>query len=119
MVVLLILMAISSTLISSVVHTRTQFVREEQSLQIALIAEAGLGRGIAQLRADRSFKGETWQIPTEQLTGIGPAHVVISVTDVADAQGHRIVAAVEYPVGTPNPIRITRELRIPAQESPP
>ncbi len=119
MVVLLILMAISSTLISSVVHTRTQFVREEQRLQTDLIAEAGLGRGIARLRTDRSFKGETWQIPIEQLTGIGPAHVVITVTKTADAPGQRIVAAAEYPVGTPNPIRITRELRIPSPEPPP
>lgn len=117
MVVLLILMAISATLVSSVVQTRTQFVREEQRLQTALIADAGLSRAIAQLRTNGKFAGETWQIPAEQLNGVSPASVVISVADVA---GERIVsAAAAYPLETPKPIRITRELRIPSQQPPP
>jgi hypothetical protein len=120
MVVLLILMSISATLISCVVQTRNQFIREEQSLQTALIVEAGLARGVAQLRMDRSYSGERWQIPTEDLTGVGSARVAIVVTDTADVPGERTISAsAEYPLGTPNPIRITRELRIPGKEPSP
>jgi hypothetical protein len=112
MVILLILMVMSSTLISSVVQSRTQMIREEQLLQTALLAEAGIGRGVAQLRNDRKFRNETWQIPEEPATGLDAAKVTIVVTE-PDAQGGQMVTAVaEYPMGIPNPIRITRELSI-------
>ena len=117
MLILLILMAISSVLIGTVIQSHTQMIREEQHLQAALLAEAGLRRGIAQLRNDSAFRTETWQVPAEPTAGLDVATVNIVVSEASDAQGQRTVSATaEYPVGIPNSIRITRELPIPAAD---
>ena len=57
MVILLILMAISSTLIGSVIQTRTQFIREEHYLQTSLLVEAGLRRGVLLRQMDGTYQG--------------------------------------------------------------
>ncbi|MEI8381319.1 MAG: hypothetical protein WCJ09_14420 [Planctomycetota bacterium] len=119
MVILLIFMAISTTLIGSVIQTRTQFIREEQFLQTSLLVDAGLRRGVVQLRSDGTYQGEAWQIPADPAAGLDSAKIVIVVASAADAQGEQTVTATaEYPVGTPNPIRITRDISISLRESP-
>lgn len=119
MVILLVFMAIGSTLIGSVLQTRTQLIREEQFLQTSLLVEAGLRRGFAQLRNDAAYKGETWQIDADLAASLDPATVVIVVGESDDQKGERVVSATaEYPAGTPNPIRITHELSVSQRESP-
>ncbi len=119
MVILLVFMAIGSTLVGSVLQTRTQLIREEQFLQTSLLVEAGLRRGFAQLRNDAAYKGETWQIAADLAASLDPAKVVIVIAESADTKGERVVSATaEYPAGTPNPIRITRELSVSQRESP-
>lgn len=119
MVILLIFMAIGSTLIGSVLQTRTQLIREEQFLQTSLLVEAGLRRGFAQLRNDAGYKGETWQIAADIAASLDPAKVSIAVAESTDQKGTQFVSVTaEYPAGTPNPIRITRELSISPRESP-
>ena len=119
MVILLILMAISSTLIGSVIQTRTQFIREEQFLQTSLLVEAGLRRGVLQRQKDGTYQGETWQIAADYAAGLDPAQVVIIVSESKEKNGELVVSATaEYPAGTPNPIRITRDLPILLRASP-
>lgn len=118
MVILLIFMAIGSTLIGSVLQTRTQLIREEQFLQTSLLVEAGLQRGFVQLRNDATYKGETWQIAADMAAGLDPAKVIIVVAESADKGELVVSATAEYPAGTANPIRLTRELSIPLRESP-
>ena len=112
-------MAISSTLIGSVIQTRTQFIREEHYLQTSLLVEAGLRRGVLLRQMDGTYQGETWQIIADHAAGLDPGQVVIIVSESKEKNGELVVSATaEYPVGTPNPIRITRDLPISLQTSP-
>lgn len=116
MVVLLVFMMISSMLIHSVIQSRTQMIREEQLLQAIQLADAGIHRGMARFQSDQSFRKETWQVPAETTAGLDPATVTIVVADILKGEKQRICAVVaEYPSGSPNPIRVTREALIPSR----
>jgi hypothetical protein len=41
----------------------------EERLQAAWLAESAVGRAAAQLARDGDYRGETWQIPADQLAG--------------------------------------------------
>ena len=72
MVILLILMSISSALISSVIQSRTQMIREEQFRQTALLAEAGLRRAVARLETIAHSALNHGRFPRTRLLGLIP-----------------------------------------------
>lgn len=78
--------------------------RWHEKTQALWLAEAGVGRAVARLQADRDYRGERWQIAANQLDDRLAAEVEIRVEAEKDANeimvtGFRIVAVARLPAG--------------------
>lgn len=85
---------------------------EERLLQVEALADAGIDRALAQLRADARFEGEAWEPTADDLPGVGRARVTITVRpDPAGPAGSRlIVVAAELVPAPGRSIRLSRSL---------
>lgn len=108
---LLIVSMLGASLIRTVTLSRQQLQRETLRTQAVLLADSGAARAIARMRASRDYTGETWSVPTEQLTAGRTASVIIIVAPDADHPEHTLIAATaEYPQGSPTAIRVTKRM---------
>ncbi len=94
----------------------------ERRLQAEWLAEAGVDRALAKLSYDPDYKGETWEIPVDELglpavkdTEKGPAAVVkIEVEPAKGQDGGRILRVrADYPPDPPRRVRVSREVIAP------
>jgi hypothetical protein len=97
----------------------------EERLQATWLAESAVGRAAAQLARDRGYKGETWQIPADELAGGYNAVIKINIerSDAANAtadDGASAIADVEAQLrdGDETVARSRRqvEVRVPKPE---
>jgi hypothetical protein len=75
------------------VARRNLQLTQEQHLQSALLAQAGVERGAALLTDDPDFAGQTWAIPAEQLGGRSRAQVKITIAANEDSPTEREISA--------------------------
>lgn len=81
----------------AVVETKTVDVQQRER-QARRLAEAGVARAAAQLKADPEYRGETWSFTGAAALPGGSAQVTIEVSEVSDKPGsRRITAAADYP----------------------
>jgi Tfp pilus assembly protein PilX len=101
--------AVLFALLKTVVNHQREVRDQRQSLQAQALADAGIDRGVAQLRRSDAYRGETWHVPDSQLDGTATADVEIRVEAVADHpdQLHLFVQA-DYPS---DPIHRARQSR--------
>lgn len=101
---------------------RDQIRTAERRLQAEWLAEAGVDRALAKLSYDPDYKGETWEIPVDELglpavkdTEKGPAAVVkIEVEPAKGQDGGRILRVrADYPPDSPRRVRVSREVIAP------
>lgn len=101
---------------------RDQIRTTERRLQAEWLAEAGVDRALAKLSHSADYKGETWQIPVDELglpavkeSEKGPAAVVkIEVERAKGENGGRIVRVrADYPPDPPKRVRVSREVVAP------
>ncbi len=100
-----------------------QEVRAEQArLQAEYLADAGVARAAAQLSADPTYAGETWQIPSESLASSAPAKVTIVVETSDDDPAARHVSA-SAQLADSGPARVARSkqqrILLPTEEQTP
>jgi type II secretory pathway component PulK len=116
----LVTLLVASLLVAAVIKTAAlshrQLQRDELRVQANLLADAGCERVLAKLRQQPDFTGETWTVPAEQL-GLGrTAAVKCQVsTDAAGADRRIVSVTAEYPVGSPDRCRVTREFAATAK----
>lgn len=83
----------------AVVETKTVEVQQRER-QARRLAEAGVARAAAQLKADPEYRGETWSLTGASGLPGGPAQVTIVVSEISDKPGwRRVTAAADYPSG--------------------
>lgn len=117
-VALLIVSMLGASLIRTVTLSRQQLQRETLRTQAVLLANSGAARAIARLKASSDYTGETWSVPTEQLSAGRTASVLIIVASEPDHPESTLIAATaEYPQGSPTAIRITKRMSITTQQS--
>ena len=117
-VALLIVSMLGASLIRTVTLSRQQLQRETLRTQAVLLADSGAARAIARLKTSSDYTGETWLVPTEQLTAGRTASVLIIVApDAAHPEQALIAATAEYPQGSPTAIRVTKRMTITTQQS--
>ena len=117
-VALLIVSMLGASLIRTVTLSRQQLQRETLRTQAVLLADSGAARAIARRKASPDYTGETWSVPTEQLTAGRTASVLITVAPDADHPEQTLIAATsEYPQGSSTAIRITKRMTITTQQS--
>lgn len=116
-VALLIVSMLGASLIRTVTLSRQQLQRETLRTQAVLLADSGAARAIARLKASSDYTGETWSVPTEQLSAGRTASVLIIVASEPDHPESTLIAATaEYPQGSPTAIRITKRMSITTQQ---
>jgi type II secretory pathway component PulK len=109
----LIVVAILFAVLQDVVHHHRQLLIGRQQLQAVWLAQAGVDRAVAQLRASPDYRGETWRVPADDLDGFGAAEVQIRLQPIADKSSdlHLTVEA-EYPTDSTRRSQQTREATI-------
>ena len=115
---LLIVSMLGASLIRTVTLSRQQLQRETLRTQAVLLADSGAARAIARLKTSSDYTGETWLVPTEQLTAGRTASVLIIVAPEPDHPEQTLIAATaEYPQGSSTAIRITKRITITTLKS--
>jgi Tfp pilus assembly protein PilX len=87
---------------------RRQTQLAQRETQAAVLAEAGIQRGISHLRKDSKYAGETWHVPAIDLAGQDDAIVTIRITPTLDVASDTTIEAVaDYPT---DPLRRARRI---------
>ncbi len=116
---LLIVSMLGASLLRTVSLSRWQLQREVLHTQADWLADSGVARAVARLRASADYTGETWAVPAEQLTGGRTASVRITVASKPDHPERTIIAATaEYPHGSPTALRITKRITATTPKPP-
>lgn len=112
MVCLSLVAAISMAAVKMTLTQREQLVWAQHRSQTEWLVSAGLDRAARHLASETEYKGETWQIPAEQLPA-GAASVTISVATRPELPQERLVTvAAEYPLDNPRRTKTTQEFRV-------
>jgi type II secretory pathway component PulK len=88
MVALLVVMLVAGALVRSLIAAHRQSRQYADELQAQWLAEAGLARAAARLRADANYQGEVWTVPLgadatnadENAKEIGQATITVEPT---------------------------------------
>jgi type II secretory pathway component PulK len=90
-------------------HTHRMLTRvEEARAQADWLAESGLARAVAKLRADPDYRGETWEVSAETLPRHEPGRVRIAVERPANSAGRLVRIEADYPAAGDRRSRRTR-----------
>jgi Tfp pilus assembly protein PilX len=117
MVFALMALLVASLMIGSLLKTagmsHRQLKKDEHRLQASFLADAGCERARMLLQTQPDFSSGEWSIPPEQLAPDRSAKVLMTVSTDLNQPDQRIVTAVaQYPLGHPDLVRITRQIRI-------
>jgi hypothetical protein len=109
-VLLMILGGYSLTLVRSLSANRRMLQTEEQRLQAEWLAEAGLERAAAKLRATGETAPETWNIAGDELGGRGAGRVEIAWDPpLPESKRRHVRIEAEYPVDDLSQALVHRE----------
>jgi Tfp pilus assembly protein PilX len=116
-VTLMVVMLVAGTVARSLVASRRQARRMQGQLQAQSLADAALARGLAQLRSQAEYTGETWR-PAVSAEANGYAEIRVQRAAAAEG-GDKLVVTARYPDEAVNTASVTRELALDApQETP-
>lgn len=96
---------------ASLAAARAQRLQEHR-LQAEWIAQSALGRAAAQLRLNRKYKGETWQLSSTDLSGRGAARVTIGVNATSEQSRFRLDVRATYPTDGSLPAAYSKTLTL-------
>lgn len=96
---------------ASLAAARTQR-QQEQRLQAEWLAQSALQRAAAQLRLDRTYQGETWQVSRTELAGVGAGRVTIAIEPAAQPARRKINVRAQYPSDRPSSAAYSKSLTI-------
>lgn len=112
LVVLLLMMTVAGTLLTAMLAAQRESRRQVTQMQAHWLAESAMARGVALLKADPAYAGETWQ-PALAAAAEPTAEIVIRTEPVADhADRHKLQIAGGYPTEVSQRVRVTREIEI-------
>jgi type II secretory pathway component PulK len=98
LVCMLVASVLAGSVLRAVVRDQRQSRERLRRTQAAWLAEAGVERAAAQLRARGDYDGETWRVPPAELGGSDSGLVEIRVENVADRSAQRRVhVQADYP----------------------
>lgn len=94
---LVVVMGIAGALLQSLVREQRQLRSVGRQHQAAWLAEAGVERAVARLRAAPAYTGETWDVPAATLDGDRGGRVEIRVQPLAGQPRRRIQVTADFP----------------------
>jgi hypothetical protein len=105
-------MALIGALLQGTLRARRQLQVERDRRQAELLLQAGLDRAALALASEPGYRGESWQLPAESITGVGAGSVTIKATRASDDTPWQIHVVAEYPVGSARSIRRSRTILV-------
>lgn len=110
LVCLVLVTAIAGALLRVGLAERARLAGEERRLQAGWLAESALERAAARLAASRGeYRGETWDLSSDELGGPVPGRVSIAIEPVdKDSRRRRIRVQADYPREATLRARVTR-----------
>jgi hypothetical protein len=113
LVCLFVVVLLSGLLVESIIARQRQMRAEDRRAQAEWLAESAVERGAAHLRKDADFKGETWNVPAEELSQTKPGVATIRVEPVESLPRRRkLLVEALYPDDPHTRARASRELFI-------
>ena len=102
LIVVLIGLAVATTIFLAVlklIAVQRQTVElQTRQIQAGWLAESGVQRASARLSVEASYRGETWNIPAQDIGGRDGAAIVIRVDEIAGQPARRMVhVEADYP----------------------
>ena len=116
---MLLLGLTAGVLICAVMLHRDQIRTLEPQSQAEWLADAAAQVAADRLKADSTWKGDTWTAPSEQ-TGLSEsARIAISVSSEADRPAAQVATiTVEFPPDSPQRVRVVQSIEIEMPASP-
>lgn len=113
MICLFSIAMLGATLLRLAVVQYRQTRQDQRRLQAEWLAESGLQRAVARLRAEANWSGDVWDVSAESLGAPGVVTTrIVEEADAADASGRRIVVTAEFPAGSQERARCSRSARV-------
>lgn len=112
LVCLVIVVALIGALLQGTLRARRQLHVERDRRQAELLLQAGLDRAALALVGKPDYRGESWQLPAESITGGGAGLVTIAASRDADDKPWQIHVVAEYPAGSERSIRRSRTILV-------
>ena len=113
LVSLLVVAMILGSMFQGVVRAHRQLHRERDLRQTELLLQAGCDRATTLLFADNAYRGETWNLPADELVGSGVGRVTIETSRDDRQNAWSIKVLAEYPFGGQTSIRRSRTFQFP------
>ena len=117
LIVAIVCIAMASVMLLAILQTavaeRKAVETEAWRQQHSWLAESGLERAAAQLAADPSYQGETWNISADELGGKENGVVLIEVQPLPDApENRKIRVRADFPDDPQHRARRTKETTV-------
>lgn len=108
---LLVVMLLGAAICQTFLSEQQSYRLRESRLQTLWILESAAQRGIRRRTSDEAYRGETWDIPADDLDGVHPGRAVIRVEEVTEPQDRqRLIIEVQYPADAVQRVVFQREL---------
>jgi hypothetical protein len=115
LVCLLVVMALIGSLLQGTLRARRQLHAERDRRQAELLLQAGIDRAALRLAGEADYRGETWELPAESISGVAAGQVTIETSRAANDSPWQIHAVAEYPAGSPRSVRRSRTILVQPQ----
>ena len=117
LVAMLVVMALVGGMLKSTLRARRQLLVERDLRQTELLLQAGIDRAAYRLARATDYRGETWDLPADEIVGRGDGRVTISASRSAGGEPWDVHVVAEYPVGDASSIRRSHTFTIEPQRS--
>jgi hypothetical protein len=105
-------MAIVGNMLQSALRARRQMHAKRDRTQAELLLDAGTDRALAQLTADPNYRGDTLDLPGEEIVRQGAGRVTTQLSQVGASGRWQAHVVAEYPLGRDFPVRRSRTFQI-------
>jgi Tfp pilus assembly protein PilX len=109
LICLVLAAALIGTVLRQVQLQRRQIAQHDRRLQAEWLAESGLERAAARLRADPAYAGETWSVPASELGGTDAGEVIVHVGAAPQTDSRNIHVEAEFPAQSTERVRRTKQ----------
>jgi Tfp pilus assembly protein PilX len=118
LVCLLIVTSIVGSMLQSALRARRQLHAERDRRQTELLLAAGASRAAARLASEPEYRGDAWNLPAEEIVGLGEGRVTTEISRNNDNEPWQLHVVAEYSTGRDLPIRRSQTFQIPSVTIP-
>ncbi|HEY2415535.1 MAG TPA: hypothetical protein VGI40_25055 [Pirellulaceae bacterium] len=113
LVCLAIVMALIGGMLLCALRSTRQLRSERDLRQCELLLAAGIARATHQFATASDYRGETWQLPAEQVSNNAAGEVTIRLNPDAASNQPQIEVIAEYPAGSETSVRRSQTIPVP------